>query len=139
MLRQRWEVPAIAHLVHGLHLGMQGARDSTKTVPDIDVEVHVCSRIAHRSAATCVVWLTSADAVQRLEAGLIIFPERADELLMELHIKLLRAKLRAAADPARRRSKRLQDLADALALTEKDPSLQQSLSSEERAKLASLP
>lgn len=54
-------------------------------------------------------------------------------------LDLLRAKLRAAADPARRRSKRLQDLADALALIERDPALAEPLSPEERARLASLP
>ena len=48
---------------------------------------------------------------------------------------LLHAKLRAAADPARRRSKRLQDLGDAQALLEKEPSLDASLSAFERGLL----
>ena len=52
---------------------------------------------------------------------------------------LLHAKLRAAADPARRRSKRLQDLADAQALIESTPPLDQELSPEERALLDRLP
>ncbi|MGH8066677.1 MAG: hypothetical protein ACRERE_15870 [Candidatus Entotheonellia bacterium] len=52
---------------------------------------------------------------------------------------LLHAKLRAAADPARRRSKRLQDLADAQALIESTPPLEQELSPEERALLDRLP
>ena len=52
---------------------------------------------------------------------------------------LLHAKLRAAADPARRRSKRLQDLADAQALLESTPPLEQELSTEERALLDRLP
>jgi hypothetical protein len=52
---------------------------------------------------------------------------------------LLHAKLRAAADPARRRSKRLQDLADAQALLESTPPLEQELSPEERALLDRLP
>ena len=52
---------------------------------------------------------------------------------------LLRAKLRAAADPARRRSKRLQDLADAQALIERDPALADTLSPVERAGLSTLP
>jgi hypothetical protein len=49
---------------------------------------------------------------------------------------LLHAKLRAAGDPARRRSKRILDLADAEALLERDSTLAASLSEEERALLA---
>jgi hypothetical protein len=52
---------------------------------------------------------------------------------------LLHEKLRAAADPARRRSKRLQDLADAQALLESTPSLAARLSSAEQALLDRLP
>ena len=51
---------------------------------------------------------------------------------------LVRAKLRAAADPARRRSKRLQDLADVQALLEADASLESTLTEEERARLRAL-
>lgn len=52
---------------------------------------------------------------------------------------LLHEKLRAAADPARRRSKRLQDLADAQALLESTPTLLHELSVAERALLDQLP
>ena len=52
---------------------------------------------------------------------------------------LLHEKLRAAVDPARRRSKRLQDLADAQALLESMPTLVQELSAAERAMLDRLP
>ena len=52
---------------------------------------------------------------------------------------LLHEKLRAAADPARRRSKRLQDLADAQALLESTPALTHELSVAERAILDQLP
>jgi hypothetical protein len=52
---------------------------------------------------------------------------------------LLHEKLRAASDPARRRSKRLQDLADVQALLESTPALEQELSSAERALLDRLP
>jgi hypothetical protein len=52
---------------------------------------------------------------------------------------LLHAKLRAAADSARRRSKRLQALADAQALLESTTPLEQELSAEERALLDRLP
>jgi hypothetical protein len=52
---------------------------------------------------------------------------------------LLHEKLRAGRDRARRRSKRLQDLADAQALLEQDPALQAELTVEERALLDELP
>jgi hypothetical protein len=52
---------------------------------------------------------------------------------------LLHEKLRAASDPARRRSKRLQDLADAQSLVEQEPSLETSLSEAERALLGKAP
>jgi hypothetical protein len=52
---------------------------------------------------------------------------------------LLHEKLRAAIDPARRRSKRLQDLADAQALIESTPTLARELSATERALLDQLP
>jgi hypothetical protein len=52
---------------------------------------------------------------------------------------LLHEKLRAAVDPARRRSKRLQDLVDAQALLESIPTLAQELSATERAMLDQLP
>jgi hypothetical protein len=68
---------------------------------------------------------------------------RAEPMKLEdvtLHVlsrrDLLHAKLRAAGDAARRRSKRILDLADAEALLEKDPALATSLSEEERALLA---
>ena len=52
---------------------------------------------------------------------------------------LLHEKLRAGSDPDRRRSKRLQDLADVQSLLEDDPDLIQELTSEERALLDKLP
>ncbi len=51
---------------------------------------------------------------------------------------LLRAKLVAARDPSRRRSKRLRDVADALALVEQMPILIEELSEDERAWLDGL-
>lgn len=54
-------------------------------------------------------------------------------------VDLLHAKLRAGSDPARRRSKRLQDLADAEALIEAEPALARELSPAERAVLDRLP
>lgn len=52
---------------------------------------------------------------------------------------LLHEKLRSGSDPAWRRSKRLQDLADAQALLEETPDLRTELSAAERAFLDSLP
>jgi hypothetical protein len=52
---------------------------------------------------------------------------------------LLHEKLRAAGDPARRRSKRLQDFADAQGLLETYPDLAAGLTAEERAALERLP
>jgi len=72
--------------------------------------------------------------------------ERAAEIELEdvrLHVigraDLLHEKLRAASDPARRRSKRLQDLADVQALLESAPTLAQELTPAERALLDQLP
>lgn len=53
-------------------------------------------------------------------------------------LDLLRAKLRAAQDPARRRSKRLQDLADAQGLVEDHPDLLNALDRAERIVLEQL-
>jgi hypothetical protein len=52
---------------------------------------------------------------------------------------VLHEKLRAGPDPAPRRSKRLQDLADAQALLEVFPELASGLSGEERDRLDELP
>jgi hypothetical protein len=50
-------------------------------------------------------------------------------------IDLVRAKLRAARDPGRRRSKRIQDLADAVSLVESTPDLADGLTETERSDL----
>ena len=52
---------------------------------------------------------------------------------------LLHEKLRSGSDPARRRSKRLQDLVDVQSLLENDPALADELSDDERAILDQLP
>ena len=54
-------------------------------------------------------------------------------------VDLLHEKIRAGGDPARRRSKRLQDLGDAQALIEAHPELREKLAPEERAVLDRLP
>lgn len=72
--------------------------------------------------------------------------ERAEEVpLDEVCLRVIRRvdlfheKLRAASDPARRRSKRLQDLADVQALIESTPALVSELTAAERAQLGRLP
>lgn len=71
---------------------------------------------------------------------------RAEELLLEgvpLRVirleDLLHEKLRAGSDPGRRRSKRLQDLADVHALLEEKPDLVRELTPEETAFLDTFP
>jgi hypothetical protein len=54
-------------------------------------------------------------------------------------VDLLHEKLRDGSDPARRRSKRLQDLTDAQALLEQEPALQAELTEAERTLLDRLP
>jgi hypothetical protein len=54
-------------------------------------------------------------------------------------VDLLHEKIRSGRDPARRRSKRLQDLADAAALIEGDPELARALGPEEAALLNRMP
>jgi hypothetical protein len=69
-----------------------------------------------------------ADAIGR--AGEIVVASMKLRVIGKLD--LLREKLRAGSDPARRRSKRLQDLADAHALVEQDPSLASHLAETEK-------
>jgi predicted nucleotidyltransferase len=73
------------------------------------------------------------------DPALVPAVERAEEIELEgvrlrviRRVDLLHEKLRAAADPARRRSKRLQDLADAQSLLEVTPDLAGELTREER-------
>jgi hypothetical protein len=75
------------------------------------------------------------DAIARAEAVVA----QGMQILVLRKADLLREKLRAGADPACRRSKRLQDLADAQALVESDPSLEDGLDPAQRALLDRLP
>lgn len=50
-------------------------------------------------------------------------------------LDLVKAKLRAARDPGRRRSKRIQDLADAVSLVESQPDLMRDLTADERSEI----
>jgi hypothetical protein len=70
-------------------------------------------------------WAAAVEAAEGVDVG--------DVSLRVIRVEdLLRQKLGAGADPARRRAKRLQDLADAQALLEQQPDLAPSLSDEER-------
>jgi hypothetical protein len=62
-------------------------------------------------------------------------PLQDTSLRIATAFQLVRAKLRAARDPSRRRSKRLIDLADAIALSERDAALLARLTPAERAQL----
>ena len=76
-----------------------------------------------------------AEAVKRAEE----IELEGERLRVIRRADLLHETLRAASDPARRRSKRLQDLADTQALLEATPTLAQELSAEEHALLDRLP
>lgn len=76
-------------------------------------------------------WMSSAV----IEAEPVPFEGVA--LRVATSLGLLRLKLRAGGDPARRRSKRLRYMADALALVEQDPSLVEHLDPGELALLQS--
>lgn len=80
------------------------------------------------------------------DAALTDAVSRAEEIVLDNlrlriinRVDLLHEKLRAASDPARRRSKRLQDLADVQALLEATPELEHELAEEERTVLDRLP
>lgn len=78
---------------------------------------------------------TLADAIERAVA--IQLDGAQLRVIGRAH--LLHEKLRAGSDPARRRSKRLQDLADAQALIESTPALRAELTQAEQAILDRLP
>ena len=76
-----------------------------------------------------------AEAVSRAET----FQLGDVELRVITALDLLRAKLRAAAEPRRRKRKALQDLADIEAILERHPTLESALAAEERDLLRDLP
>ncbi len=76
-----------------------------------------------------------ADAVRNAEEH----PLGEGRLRIATSFDLVRAKLRAAADPGRRRSKRLVDLADAVGLCEETPGLRARLTPAEQAQLDRTP
>jgi hypothetical protein len=140
-------------------LALQVHQPEPRTTLDIDLAVLSRAAIPRRrlEAAGFTLtgqfahsenWLAPSDTpVQFTDdpalAGAVARAEVLDVAGVRLSIigraDLLREKLRAATDPARRRSKRLQDLVDAQSLLEAFPDLAHVLTPEERARLDSLP
>ncbi len=140
-------------------VALQIHQDEPRTTLDIDIAVVDCSRLprtalvdlgfretgrfAHSEnwvgpGGTPVQFTDDpefAAAIQSAEAVAV------DDLSLAVlrAVDLLHAKLRAAGDPARRASKRLQDVADALALVEKDASLKDALDARELLLLDRVP
>ena len=71
------------------------------------------------------------EAIERSDVSMI----DGTPLRVAVPLDLVRTKLRAARDPARRRSKRIQDLADAVSLVENQPDLVNGLTPAERSEL----
>jgi hypothetical protein len=140
-------------------IALQAHQAEPRTTLDIDVAVAAYGLLPHAqleaAGFTCSGRFSHSENWIGPEGTPVQFTDdpalaeaiiRAEEVALEdvrLRVigraDLLHAKLRAAADPARRRSKRLQDLADAQALLESTPPLEQELSAEERALLDRLP
>lgn len=126
----------------------------------LDIDVAIASRDAiprealtaagfrfHESFTHSENWIAGdTTPVQFSDDPALLGPiTRADEIDVEdVVIRVIRAvdllheKLRAGSDPARRKSKRLQDLADAEALIETTPGLSGELSPDERHLLGTL-
>jgi hypothetical protein len=140
-------------------IALQVHHTEPRTTLDIAVAVADYSQISrHRLEAagfTCTGRFSHSENWRGPEGTPVQFTDdpalaaaltRTEEVPLEdvrLHVigrvDLLHEKLRAAADPARRRSKRLQDLADVQALLEATPALAQELSVAERTMLEQLP
>jgi len=136
-------------------IAMQVHQEEPRTTLDIDVAV--CDRKAIPAVALSATgfhptgsftpsenWVGAGstpvqftdDPHLREAIGRAVSIELEDVVLRILGAEdMLHAKLRAAADPARRKSKRLQDLADAQALVEQQPVLMGVLSPQERSLL----
>ena len=130
-------------------------RSEPRTTLDIDVAVLTYAELPREALAQAGFrflarhthsenWLGPDDIPVQFtdDPGLALFVERATVLeiaggtvRVARAVDLVRAKLRAGADPGRRRSKRLQDLADAEGLLEDHPGLVSDLDDEEREQL----
>lgn len=144
-------------LIGGLALQVHQAEP--RTTLDIDLAVPARSlipRAALEAAGFCETgdiphsqnWVSAEGIPLQFTDDPALVPSigRADEIDLDgvvlrviRRVDLLHEKLRGGADPARRRSKRLQDLADAQALIESDEALLRELAPQERAQLERLP
>jgi hypothetical protein len=136
-------------------VALQVHQDEPRTTLDVDVAVKQRDHLPRGALATAgftetgrfehtdnwiapggtVVQITDDPALREAIDRAIDVP-LDDAVLRVLTARdLFHEKLRAGRDPARRRSKRLQDVADAQALLEQRPELEAELSPEERALL----
>jgi hypothetical protein len=142
----------VEHAIIG-GIAMQLRQDEPRTTLDIDIAIRGQVPVAALEAAgfvhtgsfphsdnwlgpgkTPVQFTSDPDLHEAIgRAELVVLQDVTLRVLSAAD--LLHAKLRAAADPAQRRSKRILDLADAQSLLEKEPGLAGSLSDSERALL----
>lgn len=140
-------------------LALQVHQQETRTTLDIDVAVVGRDSIPrealssagfrfHESFERSENWVAAnGTPVQFTDDPMLANAiSNADEIVLEdvtlrviRVVDLLHEKLRAGSDPARRRSKRIQDLADAEAILEEHPPLAAELRPEEKALLGQLP
>lgn len=140
-------------------VALQVHQKEPRTTLDIDLAVLDRAAIPHDALAAAdfrfldryehsEIWLASDETPIQFTDDPMLAPAIASAMEIALEgvplrvirtIDLLHAKIRAGVDVARRRSKRLQDLVDAEALIEADPTLAQELTAEERAVMAALP
>jgi hypothetical protein len=141
---------AVAYAIIG-GVAMQVHQDEPRTTLDIDVAVHDRAGIPaaalvaagfHRTGSfthsenwigpgATPIQFTDDPELHRALARTVSIEVDGVVISVLCAEDLLHAKLRAAADSARRRSKRLQDLSDAQSLLEKDPTLTALLSAAE--------
>lgn len=140
-------------------VALQGHQAEPRTTLDIDVAVAAYDHIPRVQLEAAGFtwtghfshsenWLGPEDTPVQFtdDAALADAITRAEDVALEdvrlrviSRADLLHEKLRAASDPTCRRSKRLQDLADAHALLESTPALEQELTDEEHAVLDQVP
>lgn len=152
------EDTAIPYAIIG-GIALQAHRAEARTTLDIDLAVPSLEAIPRAELmgagftrgghfAHSENWVGPGGVPVQFTDDLALAPalERALEIDLDgvrVHVigrsDLVHEKLRAGSNPAPRRSKRLQDLADAQALLEETPALRMELSEAERAVLDSLP
>jgi len=139
-------------------LALQVHKAEPRTILDIDLAVLDREAIPQEALETAgfsrtgrfehsEIWLSPEKTPVQFsdDPALAAAVARAEEIELDgvrlrviVRADLLHEKLRAAADPARRRSKRLQDFADAQGLLESYPDLAARLTAKKRAALARL-